>query len=58
MFGVVVMVVGVVRIYQTHIVSLNLPSYPKRKIIPFPSFSAELMASRVLSHLPKVTGGK
>lgn len=40
LFGVVVMVVGVVGIYQTHIVSLNLPSYPKRKIIPFPSFSA------------------
>lgn len=38
----------------SNIVSLNLPKYPKRKLILFPPFLAELMGSGTLSNLPKV----
>lgn len=55
LFGVVVMVVRMVRIYQTYIISLNLPNYPKRKVILFLPFSAKLLGLGTLSSLPKVT---
>lgn len=32
-----VCVFGVVRIYQTRIISLNLPNYPKKRVILFSS---------------------
>lgn len=38
----------------SNIVSLNLPKYPKRKVILFPPFPAELMGSGTLNNLPKV----